>query len=82
MEWNNDEEEEEEYEINPGGYFMKWGQKQDDEDEFCNRECYEFNEKFPEDLDDKCCMHCIMYLTLNCPHINDFIDDIEELDPD
>jgi len=49
---------------------------------FCDRECYEFNGKLDRTLDDKCCTHCNLYLTLGCPHLKDFMDDIDGLDPD
>jgi len=57
--------------------------KEDDSVEpFCERECYEFNSKLEGSLDDKCCIHCNLYLTLRCPHLKDFMDDIDGLDPD
>ena len=81
MEWNQDpEDDSEEYEINPGGFYVKWDDKKKKND-FCDRECYEFNKKFSEDLDDRCCDHCLHYLTLQCPHIKEFMDDIDDLDP-
>ena len=55
----------------------------DDEVEpFCNRDCYDFNERLDRSKDDKCCVHCNLYLTLACPHLKDFMDDIDGLDPD
>ncbi len=62
-----------------GGMGMFGGAKKDDEDEeeFCCRECYEFNENLPTGQDDEDCEHCRKYLTLNCKHIEEFIDDEE-----
>lgn len=56
------------------------GDKKDDEDEedpFVGRECYEFNEMLSPLQDDEACEHCKKYLTLNCKHIGEFIDDDE-----
>jgi hypothetical protein len=50
----------------------------EDEEEFCGRECYEFNEKLKEQFDDDCCEHCRKYLTLQCEHLDDFMDEIED----
>jgi len=49
---------------------------------FCNRECYQFNTKMAVELDDKCCKHCRLYLTLQCVHIKDFMDEVDEADVD
>jgi hypothetical protein len=57
-------------------------EEEEEGDEFCNRECYEFNSKMGADLDDKCCRHCKKYLTLHCPHIKEFMDEVEEGDVD
>ena len=54
----------------------------DSEDRFRNRPCYVFNSALKTALDDKGCGHCRFYLTANCPHIDEFIDDVEELSPD
>lgn len=52
----------------------------DDEegDEFQGRECYIFNEKLPEEQDDTRCDHCRKFMTLNCEHIEEFIDEDDE----
>lgn len=55
---------------------------EEEPDKFCNRECYVFNVKIEGALDDKCCKHCKLYLTLQCPHINEFMDEVEEGDVD
>lgn len=49
------------------------------EDEFCNRECYEFNERLKSQFDDDCCEHCKKYLTIQCEHLEDFQAEIEDL---
>jgi|GEM_PF-1508394 len=56
--------------------------EEDEPDKFCNRECYVFNVKLEGTLDDKCCKHCKLYLTLQCPHISEFMDEVEEGDVD
>jgi hypothetical protein len=57
-------------------------EEEEDPDKYCNRECYVFNAKLEAPLDDKCCKHCKLYLTLQCPHINEFMDEVEEGDVD
>ena len=54
----------------------------DSEDRFRNRPCYVFNPALKSSLDDKGCGHCRFYLTSSCPHIDEFIDDVEDLSPD
>ena len=54
----------------------------DPEDRFRNRPCYVFNPALKSNLDDKACGHCRFYLTASCPHIDEFIDDVEDLSPD
>lgn len=51
----------------------------DEEEEFCDRECYEFNKKLKAQFDDKCCEHCRKYLTLSCEHLEDFMDEIVDV---
>jgi hypothetical protein len=58
------------------------GTEDEDEGQFCGRDCYVFNVRLDKDKDDRCCIHCKMYLTLQCPHLSDFMDDIDGLDPD
>jgi hypothetical protein len=61
-------------------------ERPEDDDEpdgaFVNRPCYVFNPRLPETRDDRRCTHCRFYLTARCPHIDDFIDDVEDLAPD
>ncbi len=39
--------------------------------------CYEFNTTFLPMLDDRSCEHCRKWLTMECEHIDDFINDEE-----
>jgi hypothetical protein len=55
---------------------------EDDSGQFVNRPCYVFNPSLPMFRDDRRCTHCRFYLTASCPHIDDFIDDVEDLSPD
>jgi hypothetical protein len=57
-------------------------QDTDEVEPFCNRACYVFNKRLERSKDDKCCVHCNLFLTLACPHLSDFMDDIDGLDPD
>ena len=52
------------------------------EDRFMNRPCYEFNGALARGLDDTRCRHCRHYLTARCPHIDEFLDDVEDLEPE
>lgn len=54
----------------------------DGEDRFTNRPCYEFNRQLLPGWDDKHCSHCHHYLTARCPHIDEFLDDVEDLTPE
>ncbi len=53
-----------------------------DEDRFTNRPCYQFNHQLLPAWDDKHCSHCRHYLTARCPHIDEFLDDVEDLTPE
>jgi hypothetical protein len=57
---------------------------QDDPDEarFYDRECYEFNRLLLPAWNDRYCEHCRHYLTARCPHIDEFLDDVEDLSPE
>lgn len=50
----------------------------DEDESFRNRECYEFNTTMGPELDDARCVHCLHFMTLDCPHIEEFIDEEEE----
>ena len=52
------------------------------EDRFFNRPCYEFNGALARGMDDAYCTHCRHYLTARCPHIDEFLDDVEDLEPE
>ena len=52
------------------------------EERFMHRPCYVFNHALRIALDDTGCSHCRHYLTSTCPHIDEFLDDVEDLSPD
>jgi hypothetical protein len=54
----------------------------EDEGHFINRPCYVFNPSLPRSSDDARCRHCRHYLTAACPHIEEFLDDVEDLAPE
>ena len=58
--------------------------EEDDEDEgkFVNRPCYEFDHRLGSSFNDKHCRHCRHYLTSRCPHIDEFLEDVEDLSPE
>ncbi len=51
-------------------------------EKFQDRPCYVFNRSLPGAYDDKHCTHCRHYLTARCPHIDEFIDDVEDMAPE
>jgi hypothetical protein len=53
-----------------------------DETRFFDRECYEFNRRLEASSNDRYCEHCRHYLTARCPHIDEFMDDVEDLSPE
>lgn len=57
---------------------------QEDEEEFPKRgqPCYVFNPTLRRTLDDTACEHCRFYLTARCPHLDEFLEDVEDLSPD
>ena len=55
---------------------------EEEEDRFIGRPCYTFNRTLRPTLDDTRCGHCAHYLTARCPHIDEFLDDVEDLTPD
>ena len=57
-------------------------ESEEDEDRFVNRPCYEFNRQLLPQWNDKHCSHCRHYLTARCPHIDEFLDDVEDLTPE
>ncbi|MGP8078725.1 MAG: hypothetical protein ACLQC7_08155 [Thermoplasmata archaeon] len=54
----------------------------EDEAKFFDRPCYEFNRLLAQAWNDKYCEHCRHYLTARCPHIDEFLDDVEDLSPE
>ena len=58
------------------------GGEVDDEERFVNRPCYEFNQLLRPAWNDRRCEHCRHYLTARCPHIDEFLDDVEDLTPE
>ena len=57
-------------------------EEEEDEDRFTNRPCYEFNGQLRPAWNDRHCSHCRHYLTARCPHIDEFLDDVEDLTPE
>jgi hypothetical protein len=49
---------------------------------FVGRECYVFNPQLRPSMNDTHCSHCRFYLTARCPHIDEFLDDVEDLSPE
>ena len=43
-----------------------------------NRPCYIFNPQLERKKDDRACEHCRYYLTPRCPHLDEFLEDLEE----
>jgi hypothetical protein len=46
------------------------------------RPCYVFNPILRRSLDDTACEHCRFYLTPKCPHLDEFMEDLEDLSPE
>lgn len=40
--------------------------------------CYRGNRDLPAQFDDGECRHCRNHLTLRCPYIDDFLDDLDD----
>jgi len=58
------------------------GEGEGEDERFLGRPCYVFNGALRAGLDDTRCSHCRLYLTARCPHIDEFLDDVEDLSPD
>ncbi len=56
--------------------------EEEEENRFVNRPCYEFNPLLRMAWNDRHCEHCRHYLTARCSHIEDFLDDVEDLTPE
>lgn len=46
------------------------------------RPCYVFNPVLRRNLDDTACEHCRFYLTARCPHLDEFMEDLDDLSPE
>lgn len=46
------------------------------------RECYEFNPSMPKPEDDGWCHKCRKYLTVHCKYLDEFMDDVDDLEVD
>ncbi len=57
-------------------------EEEEDEESFVNRACYEFDHRLGVSFNDKHCRHCRHYLTARCPHIDEFLEDVEDLSPE
>jgi hypothetical protein len=72
--------------LTPRGYSAPGPTEEDaegeDSERFINRPCYEFNPQLRAAWNDKHCSHCRHYLTARCPHIDEFLDDVEDLSPE
>lgn len=53
-----------------------------DDRKFFDRPCYEFNRLLQVAWNDKFCEHCRHYLTARCPHIDEFLEDVDDLSPE
>jgi hypothetical protein len=58
------------------------GNVPEEDDRFIGRSCYAFNRRLADVLDDTRCSHCRFYLTAQCPHIDEFLDDVDEMGPE
>ncbi len=47
---------------------------------FTGRPCYEFNLRLKSGLNDTACYHCRHYLTTRCPHLDEFMDRLDDLE--
>jgi len=57
-------------------------EEDEEEEDWINMPCYVFNTTFPPQKDDRRCRHCKLFLTVQCPHIDDMADDVDDMDPD
>ena len=56
--------------------------EEEGEDRFIGRSCFVFNPALRANLNDTRCGHCRYYLTARCPHIDEFLDDVDDLSPE
>lgn len=66
----------------PGGPARAAATEEETEEKFFDRSCYEFNRSLAPGLNDKFCTHCRHYLTARCPHIDEFLEDVDDLSPE
>ncbi|MCX8173032.1 MAG: hypothetical protein N3F63_00265 [Thermoplasmata archaeon] len=45
-------------------------------------ECYLFNDSLDPMLDDGTCEHCRYFLTTRCPHVDEFLEEVEDMEPE
>lgn len=45
-------------------------------------ECYVFNDSLDSILDDGDCEHCRYFLTTKCPHVDEFLEEVEDMEPE
>ena len=56
--------------------FDKYGFKKEEESNpFLGRDCYDFNTSLGKGMNDTACEHCEKFMTLRCPHIDEFIEE-------
>lgn len=65
-----------------GAFGSSTPEPEDDPRRFYHRPCYVFNAAFPATSNDSHCSHCRHYLTSRCPHIDEFLEDVEDLGPE
>jgi hypothetical protein len=65
-----------------GGPFARPLPEGGETERFVDRPCYQFNRTLANAYDDRHCVHCRYYLTARCPHIDEFLDDVEDLAPE
>lgn len=58
------------------------GVEEEDETPFVDRPCYVFNNRLRLRMNDRRCEHCAHYLTPRCPHVEEFLDNVEDLSPE
>ncbi len=46
-----------------------------EDEDFVGRACYDFNTMLDDELDDTACFHCHKFMTLQCEHIQEFIEE-------
>ena len=59
-----------------------YADESEEPDRFVGRDCYVFNPQLRPSLNDTHCSHCRFYLTARCAHIDEFLDDVEDLSPE